>query len=203
MYKKIVFLCALFCPSIQHAYNLTPWFEIKPSYFLFTSSVMHDVYHKGGFEIQGSVSVPFYDLPVISDSSLEFYTSIGIRGAWGHALNSGEKTKLIVMPFDIGLKPVFRLCEHYYYFFAIGPRFFYFNQHNDSLYVSPKVSGGGVGFFINTGCNIQIMGHFLIGIVGEYSYETKTISPTMINVYSNGRTQLGGLAFGINFGYLF
>jgi hypothetical protein len=196
MYKKIALLSALFCTLAQHASHVTPWLEIKPSYFFFTTSPMKHIYNKGGFEVQGSISVPFYNY-------LDFYGSIGCRHVQGHALNTCEKTSLTVMPIDIGLKPVFNFCEKLYYFLAIGPRFFYFHQHNNSPYVTAKINRSGIGFFVNTGFNVQLAECFLFGIFGEYSYEKKTICPKMPNVFSNGSVQLGGFAFGISLGYAF
>jgi hypothetical protein len=196
MYKKIATLSTLLCTLTQHASDLTPWLEIKPSYFFFSTSPMNDIYDHGGFELQGSLSVPVCNY-------LDLYGSIGYREAWGHALNTCEKTNITVIPVDIGLKPVFNFCERFYYFFAIGPRYFYFHQHNTSPYVDCRVDGSGIGLFVNTGFNIELTDCLLLGIFGEYSYEKKTICPSMPNVYSNGSVQLGGFAFGVSLGYAF
>lgn len=196
MYKKIALLSALFCTPTQYASDLTPWLEIKPSYFFFSSSPMNDIYDHGGFEIQGSASVPFCDY-------LDLYCSIGLRKTKGHALNSCEKTGLTVIPVDIGLKPIFNFCECFYYFFAIGPRYFHFHQHNNSPYVDCIIKGNGIGLFVNTGFNVLLADCILIGIFGEYSYEKKTICPTKPKVYSNGSVQIGGFAFGASLGYAF
>lgn len=195
MYKQMTILFALFSTLTQCTSDLK-WLEIKPSYFFFAASSMKDIYNNGGFELQGSVSVPVYDY-------LDFYGSIGGRKAWGRALNSCEKTSLTVVPFDIGLKPVFNFCERFYYFFAIGPRFFYFHQRNHSPYVDCKINGRGVGLFVNSGFNVLLADRFLLGIFGEYSYEKKSICPCKPRVYSNGSTQLGGFAFGVSLGYDF
>lgn len=157
---------------------------------------MKNLYNKGGFEIQGSASIPIYHY-------LDLYGSIGGRKAWGRALNSCEKTSLTVAPVDIGLKPIINFRERLYYFFTIGPRFFYFHQHNNSPYVDSNIKSGGVGLFVNTGCNILLADCFLLGIFGEYSYEQKTICPSRPNVYSNGGVQIGGFAFGMSLGYAF
>ncbi len=196
MYKKIALLSALLCTSTQYASDVTPWLEIKPSYFFFCASPMNKIYDHGGFEIQGSVSVPVYNY-------LDLYGSIGYRKAWGHALNTCATTSLTVVPVDIGLKPIFNFCERFYYFFAIGPRFFYFHQQNNSPYVDCIINGGGIGLFINTGFNVLLADCLLLGIFGEYSYEKKTICPNMPNVFSNGGVQIGGFAFGVSLGYAF
>jgi len=196
MYKKIALLSVLLCTVTPYASDLTPWLEIKPSYFFFSASPMNDIYDDGGFEIQGSLSVPFCNY-------LDLYGSIGYREAWGRALNTCEKTSLTVIPVDIGLKPVFNFCERFYYFFAIGPRYFYFHQHNNSPYVDCIINGNGVGLFVNTGFNILISECLLLGIFGEYSYEKKSICPHMPNVFSNGSVQIGGFAFGLSVGYAF
>ncbi len=197
MFKKIVLtLSLLIYPFTQQATTLTPWLEIKPSYFCFTASPMHDIYHKGGFEVQASTTIPAYKY-------LNLYGSIGYRKAHGYALNTGEKTTLTVVPFDLGLKPIFNFSERFKYFLAIGPRFFYFHQKNQSPYVDPSIKGGGVGLFVNTGFNVLCTEHLLIGFFGEYSYEKKTICPSKPYVYSTGSTQIGGFAVGASFGYAF
>jgi hypothetical protein len=196
MYKKTALFAALLCTLTEYASPVTPWLEVKPSYFFFPVSPMKDIYDHGGFEIQGSASIPVCNY-------LDFYGSIGYRRASGHALNTCEKTSLTVVPIDIGLKPIFNFCERFSYFFALGPRFFYFHQHNNSPYVDCSINGGGVGLFVNTGFNVLFADCFLLGIFGEYSYEKKTICPKMPNVFSNGSVQLGGLAFGVSLGYAF
>lgn len=196
MYKKIILLAALLCTTMHYASNTAPWLEIKPSYFFFATSPMNDVYDSGGFEIQGSASIPVCNF-------LDVYGSIGYCKAWGHALSTCTKTSISVIPVDIGLKPIFNFCERFYYFFAFGPRFFHFHQHNDSPYVDCIIKGGGVGLFVNTGFNVQLAESCLLGIFGEYSYEKKTICPCKPNVFSNGGVQIGGFAFGISFGYAF
>ena len=133
----------------------------------------------------------------------DLYGSIGYRKVSGHALNTCEKTSLSVFPLDIGIKPIFNFCERFYYFFAIGPRFFYFHQHNYSPSVDCKINNGGVGLFVNTGFNIQLADCFLLGIFGEYSYEKKKVCPIMPNVFSNGSVQMGGFAFGASLGFVF
>ena len=196
MYKKIVFFSVLLCAVLQYASAVTPWLEIKPSYFIFSTSQMNDIYDDNGFEIQGSLSVPVCDY-------FDLYGSFGYRQAEGHALNSCAKTTLTVIPVDIGVKPIFNFCERFYYFFAIGPRYFYFHQHNRSPYVDCMIDGSGIGLFVNTGFTILLAEHLLIGIFAEYSYEKKAICPTMPNVLSGGSVQGGGFACGVSVGYAF
>lgn len=166
MYKKIIVLCGLFSAITVGASDLTSWLEIKPSYFLFSTPVMSEIYDDGGFQVQGSASIPLCKY-------LDFYSSFGYRQAWGHALNSEEKTSLTVIPVDIGVKAVGNFSDKYYYFLAMGPRYFSFIQHNDSLYVNPIINGAGIGLFVNTGLNIELSKSFLLGIFAEYSYGKK------------------------------
>lgn len=196
MYKKFFALFALLCTLATATSSATPWLEVKPSYFFFFASPMHHIYSHGGFELQGSASVPVCHY-------LDLYGSIGYRRAQGRALNSCEKTSLAVIPIDIGLKPVFNFCERFHYFFAVGPRYFYFHQHNNSRYVACKINGSGIGLFVNTGITALFADCCVLGIFGEYSYEKKTICPSKPNVYSNGSVQMGGFAFGISLGYAF
>ena len=188
--------CSLFCITAVHALDYKPWIEIKPSYFFFYQSPMNKIYDKGGFQVQSSLSVPIM-------KHCDLYGSAGYRQVWGHALNTCEKTSLAVIPVDLGLKPKFKISPRCYYYFAVGPRFFFFEQNNRSPYVEKTIKNNGIGVFANTGFNALFKKHFLFGIFGEYSYEQKFICPTIPNVYSTGNTQLGGLAFGISFGYAF
>lgn len=196
MCKKIILLLILLCNFVLQASDLKPWFEIKPSYFFFTSSAMKNIYQHGGFEIQGSGSFPI-------GKYFDFYGSVGCRRANGHALNTGEKTNLTVVPIDVGLKSVFNFNERAYYFFAMGPRFFYLKQHNYSSYVDQHVKNFKTGLFINTGFNWLFKTGLVLGIFGEYSYEKSTSYPSVTNVFSPGSVQLGGLAFGFSLGGIF
>lgn len=189
-----ILAAALLCTLTQHAADITPWFEIKPSYFFLCASPMKHIYNKGGLEVQGSASVPVY-------KCLDLYGSIGYRTLSGHALSTCEKTSLRVIPVDIGLKPVWSLSERCYSFFAIGPRYFHFHQRNKSPYVDCSIKGGHIGLFVNTGFNVLLADHLLLGIFGEYSYENKKVCPSKPNVFSNGAVQIGGFAFGISLGY--
>ncbi len=195
MYKKITLLSFLVCAVMFSASNASSWMEIKPGYFLFSASPMDTIYHNG-FQIQGSVSLPFYDY-------IDFYTSIGYRRACGRTLTTGEKTTLAVVPFDIGVKPVFNLNEYLDCFIAIGPRFFHIHQDNNSPYVNRVLVGNGFGFFATTGLNLFVKDAVLLGVFGEYSYEKKMLHSTMHNVFSNGDIQMGGFVFGVSLGYVF
>lgn len=200
MYKKFLLFIALLCSSMQYAFDAKPLLEIKPSYFFFSSSPMNTIYNHGGFEVQLSTSVPIGD-------ACDLYGSVGYRRASGdglmNQLQADEPTALTVLPIDIGIKPIFNCTERCSYFFAVGPRVFYFSQNNSSQYISNMVDGGGIGFFVNTGFDILFAEKFLLGIFGEYSYENVSISPKLPNVYSNGTVQIGGFSFGISLGYAF
>ena len=195
MNKNIILLSALMC-TFAYATDRATWLEIKPSYFIFSSSPMKHIYNHGAFEIQGSISAPVRD-------NLDLYGSVGYRKAWGHALNTCEKTTLSVIPIDFGVKPIFNICECARYFFAVGPRYFYFHQRNRSPYVDCKINNGNIGLFVNTGVNVLIRDCFLFGVFGEYSYEKKKICPNMPNVYSAGSVQIGGFAVGASVGVAF
>lgn len=196
IYKRIVLLSTLFCHVTQYATNVAPWLEIKPSYFFFAQPPMSKIYNHGCFEIQGSVSVLF-------GKYLGFYGSVGYKRAMGHALKSYEKTVLSIVPVDIGLKLILNSKRCCSYFFAVGPRYFGYTQHNSSLYVYPIINGGGLGMFANTGFNVMLADCFSLGLFGEYSYENTVVSTGKNNVGSGGSVQLGGFAFGASFGYKF
>lgn len=196
MYKKFILASILTCPLTELAQCKKSWFEIKPSYFLFYTCPMKDIYNKGGFEIQGSVTLPCCNY-------FDIYGSVGYREAKGHALNSCEYTKLTVVPVDLGIKSMFKFWSRFYYYLALGPRYFCLHQYNNSPYVDSIITKSGIGLFANTGFNVILADCLIFGIFGECSYEKKTIYPKMQYVYSNGSTQIGGFAFGITLGYAF
>jgi outer membrane protein W len=222
MYKKILLISALFNLFAIIGQNKQSWFEIKPSYFLFYSCPMKEVYNNGGFQIQGSATLPCCNY-------FDIYASLGYRKAKGHSVkttftqdqtvetectetcselniknpNEYGCTKLTVVPVDIGLKYIFNPYSRFYCFFALGPRYFCLHQYNNSPYVDSIINKSGIGLFANAGVNLILGKRFLFGIFGECSYEKKTIYPKMAGVYSNGSVQIGGFAVGASVGYVF
>lgn len=196
MSKKTLLIYLLLCPVWQIKAKQRPWIEIKPSYFAFVNAPMKEIYNHGGFEIQGSGSLPF-------TNQLDLYVGIGYRKAWGHALITGEKTTLAVVPLDVGLRPLFKFSDNHYYYFTIGPRLFHVHQHNDSVYVDRKINDVNLGLFINTGINLLFSRGLLLGLFGEYSYEKSKSYPAISNVFIPGSVQVGGVAVGLSIGYEF
>ena len=196
MIKKFIFLFGLLLYAEQKSFDLSPWLECKPSYFIFIAEPMHAIYPHGGFQVQASTSVPVYKF-------IDFYASVGYRQAWGHALNTEQDTTLKIVPVDVGLKFIESFCDSWRYFLTVGPRGFYVQQKNTTENVDAVASGGFVGFFANFGCNKEFYNGCLLGLFAEYCYEKTSICPTMQNVYSNGPVQIGGVALGFSVGYAF
>lgn len=171
-----------------------PLLEAKGSYFFFTSDKIRKVYPSGGFEVQVSGSYPVW-------KCLQIYGSLGFLKATGHSINFHQSTSIWEIPVDLGLKPIFTLTSFLQYYIALGPRYFYAHQHNNSSYVNPNIGKSGIGLFTNTGFNF-VLNHFLIDIFGEYSYEPTHFSSSTSNVYSQ-HIQLSKFNFGLGLGYAF
>ena len=170
-----------------------PMAEVKSGYFLFATSKMRDIFD-GGFGVQGCGSYPVWRW-------LQIYGSVGFLKQSGKT-SSGDATSIWELPVDVGLKPVFNLYRSVQYYFAIGPRYFYVHQHNDSPYVDRNIAKNGVGLFVNTGFNFYLFRGLFIDVFGEYSYQPIHFSPSKTNVYGKS-SQVGGFLFGGGLGYSF
>ncbi len=172
-----------------------PILEGKAGYFFFLNSKMRKIYDKGGIDAQITGTCSIW-------RGLEFYGSVEFLERSGRSLGEKKKTFIYQIPVNIGLRPVLTLCKQVQYYAALGPRYFYVHQHNDSSNL-PKNSGrSGVGFFVNTGFNFIPIEHFVIDIFGEYSWAKTHFHDTKHHVYGRD-TQIGGLTFGGGLGYVF
>lgn len=169
-------------------------FEIKTGYFFFASQTMRNVYNYGGFQIQtcGSYTILKH---------LQLYGSIGFLEAWGKSLHFHQKTALWQIPVDLGLKPVLSLSPSVQWYAALGPRYFYLYQDNQSSSVNSYVKNG-IGMFVNTGFHFFPANHLLVDLFGEYSYEPVHSSSWKSGVHGRS-VQVGGFSFGAGLGYTF
>lgn len=198
MLKKIyAFTIAIACiiPAL-HGQDVEKWFEIKPGYFFFSNHLMRKIYH-GGFEIQGSGTYP------MCQSMLAFYWSLGYLHVKGKSLGAHQKTSVSQVPIDLGVRAIFDMRECAKAYLTIGPRYFYFHQRNDSMFVDRNVRRSGFGFFINGGSNFIQNDCFMFGIFGEYGFQQKSFTTTMPNVYGRKDFQVGGFTFGASIGFMF
>lgn len=177
-----------------------PLLEVKAGYFFFTNSKMQKIYNKGGLDLQLCASYPLWNLK--SRWAVNVYGALEYLQRSGKSINDHQKTSLWAIPFNIGLKPVYAINANTQYYFATGPRYFYFHQHNNSSYVDKNKSRNGLGFFLNTGFNYRLCDHFMANIFGEYSYAKIHFHKSKSRVYTRN-IQVGGLTFGGGFGYEF
>lgn len=195
MIKKLYILAIACIVSPLHAHTSSTWLEIKPGYFFFSNHTLRKIYH-GGFEIQGSVTYPVYRM-------LAVYGSLGYIQVKGKSLHAHQKTSVFQVPFDVGLRAIANFSDCAKGYLSIGPRYFYFHQHNDSSYVNKKINRSGLGFFINGGCNFIKNDRFLLGFFGEYAFEQKSVKSNLPNVYGKQDVQIGGFTFGASVGFVF
>ena len=192
MIKKI---CVMAIACVISSVHAETWLEIKPGYFFFSNHTLRKIYH-GGFEIQGSGSYPLC-------GALALYGSLGYLHVKGKSLQANQKTSISQIPIDVGLRAITPLSECLRGYLTIGPRYFYFHQHNDSTFVNRNIRRTGFGFFINGGCNFIANDCFLLGIFGEYAFEQKSFKSMMPNVYGKPDVQIGGFTFGASIGFVF
>ena len=182
------------------SYCSQPLIEVKTGYFFFSNSKMRNIYDRGGLDVQLGVSYPFWK--PTSRWSLNAYGAVEYFERSGKSLNEHQKTSLWSIPINIGLEPAYAINANTQYYFAMGPRYFYIHQHNDSSFVSRNNSRNGIGFFVNTGFNYILMDHFVIDAFGEYSYAKTHFHSKNPLVYSRS-IQIGGFTFGGGGGYRF
>ena len=169
--------------------------EFKAGHFFFTDALMRSIYTDGGLSLQLCGSFPVWKW-------LEIYTSVGYQQRSGHSLNMKEPTKIWQIPIDLALKPMIKITSQVQYYFAVGPRYFYVQQHNHSAINNQKVTYNNVGFFVNTGCNLLPCKHLLIDVFAEYSFERMSFKSTDLTIHSR-TAQIGGFLIGLGFGYSF
>ena len=169
--------------------------EFKAGYYLFADSTMRKVYSSGGYDLQISGAYPICDW-------LEVYGSVEYFNCKGKSLNEHQSTTFYGIPVSLGLKPIFNIAPGVKYYFAIGPRYFYLHQHNDSEYVDKNLSHNAFGGFVNTGFNFCIDPNIFIDIFAEYSYAKTRFHSSKLDVYTEN-IQVGGYVFGAGIGYAF
>jgi opacity protein-like surface antigen len=188
--------------SYEYAPNCCsqPMLEIKTGYFTFSDSTMRKVYNWGGLDVQLCGSYPLW---TPSDRwSLHAYGALELLLTSGKSLNDHQNTSLWSVPINIGLKPIYQINDDLRYYFAVGPRYFYIQQHNDSSYVYRNRSGSNLGFFANTGLNYLLCNCLVLDIFGEYSYGTIHFRDNEPFYYTR-RIQIGGFTVGLGLGYEF
>jgi len=170
--------------------------ELKSSYFFLTQDPLNKVYNHGGFEESLSGSFPLWRW-------LNAYASVGIAHVSGKSLNSGQKTSLLLVPLDLGLKVVFPLNRKLDFYLTFGGRYSYLHQHNDSLLVDRNLHQHCGGFFINGGWNFFATRHWLIGVFGEFAGAKTSIVSHKPNVFGERGLRIDNGAVGVSIGYAF
>lgn len=175
-----------------------PLVEFKAGYLFFTDSDVRRVYGNGAFDIQLGATYPIWSLGC--GWTLNAYGAVEYFQQSGKS-SGDQKTSIWSIPVNIGIKPVYAINDSLQYYFAIGPRYFYFHQHNDSSYVFRNKSKSGWGLFVNTGFNYIFCDHFVIDLFGEYSY-AKVHFHGKDSIYTRN-IQIGGFTVGGGLGYQF
>lgn len=196
--KNLIVIASLLMTffSYLRAHKPSHTLELKSSYFIFAHDSLNEVYHHGGFEESLAGSFPMWKW-------LNFYASIGIAHVNGKSLNDCQKTSLLEIPIDIGLKIVFPLHKKHDFYLASGGRYAYFQQHNNSSFVDKHIHKHCGGFFVNGGFNVFATHHWFIGFFGEYGFIKASITPSKPNVFGMTHVLVDNVAVGISAGYAF
>lgn len=134
---------------------------------------------------------------------ISLYGSLGYVHASGRSLQGNQKTSVSQVPLDLGLRAIANVDEHVKGYLSLGPRYFFFHQHNHSSFVNKNINRNGLGFFINGGFNFINNDGFLLGLFGEYAFEQKSFKSKIPNVYGRQDLQIGGFTFGASLGFAF
>ncbi len=169
--------------------------EAKVGYFYFADSKMRKIYNEGGWDVQLTGTYPLWRW-------LSLYGSVEGSKRWGKSLNAKEKTSIWQIPLSLGLQPKFKIASFAYYYFTLGPRYFFLGTNNHSPYMDKHLHAQGFGGFVNTGFQFLPKKHFLIDLFGEYSYERAHTDPSHANTFGR-HIQVGGFTFGLGLGYSF
>lgn len=197
MIKKNLLLLILSATTLAAQ---SPLWEVKAGYFFFSDSQMRKVYDRGGLDVQLCAAYPLCDLSC--EWSLNAYGAVEYFHQSGKSINEHQKTSLWALPVNLGLKSVYEMNPNTSWYFTVGPRYTYLQQHNHSSYVYKNPSKNGFGFFVNTGVDYVLCDHWAIAIFGEYSYVKMRFHSGEPRVYARNM-QVGGFTFGGALGYTF
>lgn len=174
--------------------------EVKAGYFFFSDSKMRKIYHKGGLDLQLCGSYSLYKPSCGWD--LRVYGAVEYFHRTGKSTSGDQKTSLWSIPVNLGIMPVWAVSRNLQCYLALGPRYFFLHQHNDSSYVYKSKSKNGLGFFANAGLHYLISNGLYLDIFGEYSYARTRFHGSNPDIYTK-RVQIGGYTFGGGLGYRF
>jgi hypothetical protein len=167
--------------------------EFKMGYFRFENKELRHVYDKGVLDLQLTSSFRFW-------KPLYAYFAIEYINAEGRTIGGHKKTKIRIVPLSLGVQYIQPVTCDFKYYLTIGPRYFFFHQHNYSSGLQPIVNKNGCGGFINTGFMYYLSNHIIIDFFGEYSYKMMHFKSHRTLVEGNS-FQVGGLTLGAGLGY--
>jgi hypothetical protein len=194
--KRFIFLCIfLILVSLLIAQDFNPTLEIKSGYFFFSEKKMRKIYDDGGQDVQLCGSYPIWRF-------IQLYGSIEYLSRHGKSLNIHQKTRIYEVPLSLGINSIFKICEIVQWYATVGPRYFFFHQHNQSIYVDKNIHQNGFGCFVNTGFKFFPVQFAYVDYFGEYSYGKLHFSPSYVDVFGS-KIQVGGFTFGGGLGICF
>lgn len=178
-------------PKQDHPYVLV---EGKAGYFFPTSSKFKNIY--GGSGIYG------YDVSVQAWKGLYVWTSASYFGKTGHSEGLHDKTKMIMVPIDLGLKYNWQFNIVDFYVGAAGVAT-YLHLHDESPYVKQKTNKWGGGGNARAGFLFNLPARFYIDIYGDYYFMWVPYSNTNGGTVTANTANLSGASVGGGVGYRF
>jgi outer membrane protein len=174
------------------------YFELRPGYFYFTDSEMHDYFGPGGFSFRAEAGANFW-------KSLIVWMDAGYFQKEGRSVGGLDLIDFKLGTLTLGLKVLCEINRYASLYIGAGPRLFMMLMHNDSPYVRGDDNAVGIGLGADFGCwifPIQSYPNFFIDVGIDYSLKTLHLEPDEISsldssVDVSGLT--GGLGLGIRF----
>jgi len=207
--KKYLFVCLLYMISLAQGLlsdetyspccssflQASPTLEIKGGVFFFSNSKMRKIYNNPGAEVQVVGTYPILDW-------VHAYGSVGYQRTNGKSTGDHQRTFISKIPVNLGFKAIYSICPITRCYIALGPRYFYLHQHNESRYVNRNICRNGLGGFVNTGISFFPKENLLLDLFLEYSYEKIRPHSSKTAVYRRN-IQVGGITIGAGVGHVF
>lgn len=168
--------------------------EAKFSYFYPQSSTIRDVYGDGGINYQFAFSY-FVWKGLAVKASVDYFTKDG-------SSSDGTSTSIRIIPISLG--PMYAYRTGIFSFYGgLGMRYFFAKIDNESIYVSNKSDGNGMGGYAEIGTLIRIASRVYVDVFADYGYKKLNLSSTPYPNVTTSSLQVGGLNVGAGIGFKF
>lgn len=170
--------------------------EVRISYFVFSDTLLDDIYGTGAPNYQFGIAYPFCNC-------LSGWASVGYIHKCGRSIGEGDRTRMTLVPVNFGLRyflPSFCCAGKFY--FEGGGSYYHCSFHNDNDFVLRHVYRNGVGGFIGAGTQWPLFRNLFVDLFIDYSVRRTHCLEHKEGTIPNN-VSLGGWDFGGGVGYRF